>query len=251
MKFLKIIAALFTCAAALPVAAQEVDTIAPGKMGRIDRFNVCRYVTNNGAASIMVPSSITAEWSSGVAAFLQNTATMDRVSVARCEDVWDGLRGPTKTIQMRGNYRQERIAVSNASVTWQDGTTTATMFAVNTNGYTGAGIRDMKHGAQVGSLPPTLYYNAETGACAPAKSFLGVGPFRSVSDVTESTDNEFWDYEHTFTIHVQLCDSDGVATRPFLGVTTSSPQNPPYDMPHLPLAGTRTVNAPIASFDRR
>ena len=112
-------------------------------------------------------------------------------------------------------------------IRWRDGT-------VGRTGPTNGG--GFRIGAKETSMRKATFYDAATGACAPRKSYIATGPVRNVMIGF----NRLFAYSH-----VQLCDSDGKATRPFIDVPT------PADPRQAPTRASRKVSAPVKSFGRR
>jgi len=174
----------------IPVASEEANRIQVGKSKtmEVDAFGVCRKVTNDGPSPIMVPIGSALEWSSGSGSFLKNLSTMDGVTVEVCGEWYDGLVAGVA----------EFSDFHNTIVVWKDGTNST---VVNGSGYPGPSVG--KQGAVV--LQSAKYYNASTGACAPAKSYIGTGA------IISQVNSMGW---ITFAYN-QLCNSDGTATGPF------------------------------------
>ena len=72
MQRIIVIAVLFYAFTSLPAAAAERYTVANTATVQIDEHSVCKDVTNNAGASIMVPTKTANEWSTGGSCFLSN-----------------------------------------------------------------------------------------------------------------------------------------------------------------------------------
>ncbi len=70
------------------VTSQEVQSgifqIAVGASQKVDRFGVCRVISNDGETPIMVPTGSIQQWSSGGNSFLENFSAMQGISVSGC-----------------------------------------------------------------------------------------------------------------------------------------------------------------------
>lgn len=77
------LAIAFLPAAAFPQSA-ELSRIGPSEHAKIDRFDVCRIVWNDGDQNIMVPHNSAGEWSAGGASFIRNIAGIPGVRTTMC-----------------------------------------------------------------------------------------------------------------------------------------------------------------------
>ena len=68
-----------------PAFAQDTTAeVAVGGKEKIDRYGICRMVSNDGRDPVMVPLGSAAEWGSGQNSFLNNLAGMPGVKVSAC-----------------------------------------------------------------------------------------------------------------------------------------------------------------------
>ena len=201
---IKIVAAV--CAlqlmSAATAGAQEITSgvweVPAGKTMRIDEHGVCRMVTNKGASDAMVPTGAAAEWSSGSASFLQNMNDMDRVTAAPCPPWWESRKLYLGTVSR--NPKEAEVSNQGSLVhTWLDGTTTQ-ISAVG--GAT-------QPGTQMGALLPAKYYDNDTGACSPRKSWIMTGPFAVLGTSGPMPRH---------SVYIMFCESDGIASAPFINV---------------------------------
>lgn len=210
-KLLNAISAVAISAGAGQAAAQEMQPgifkVAKGASQKIDRFGVCKVIKNDGANPIMVPAGSKEQWSTGGGSFLHNVSKMPGVSADGCTPWWEN--------RPKGGVA-EFSSFHSSVYSFKDG--------VQRTIISGG---SPQYGAQQGPLPKATYYNADTGACAPANSYIGTGP------IANQTHNAGW----IVCAYVQLCDSDLIATPPFIQVEVFG-QSELQDMP-------------LASFDRR
>jgi hypothetical protein len=152
--------------------------VRPAQTVEINEGGICRMVNNGGTTDISVPTRSPTEWASGANAFLNNLASMDRVSVAACGDWWENLPKPGVA---------EFGMAHNTWYTWKD----QDQEMIVAGGW---------------NINRATYYNADTGECAPAKTYIGRGPL-------------FYEYDRTvYMFYIQLCESDLRATPPFIGL---------------------------------
>lgn len=94
MKANKILAAVVAISAAAisvaagPAISQEVQAgifkVGNGETQKIDRFGVCRVITNSGNNPIMVPVGSKMQWFEGDGAFLKYITEMREISASSC-----------------------------------------------------------------------------------------------------------------------------------------------------------------------
>ncbi|WP_374291728.1 hypothetical protein [Paenirhodobacter enshiensis] len=202
--------ALVAALVAGPAAAQEVQPgifkVAAKSELKIDRHKTCRIIKNNSSNPVMVPTKTAQEWSTGTNAFLTNISNMPGVTASACADWWEGQKIVTAEFSdFHGSVARLKNGIQYTTI----------------NGGVPA------YGAQQGPMAKAVYYDAATGVCAPANSYIGTGP----------TFNRMYNNGYLFWAYIQLCDSDETATPPFMGVTVFG-ESEPKDMP-------------LPSFDRR
>ncbi|WP_112309329.1 hypothetical protein [Pseudogemmobacter bohemicus] len=182
-------------------SAQEMSDgifqVANGESQKIDRFGVCRIVKNNGENPIMIPAGSREQWADGAGSFIGNISQMAGISAIACANWWEGRTGGTAEFSL----------AHMTTFRWRDGTYHTTFLNPNSPGYVGFLGHEKNPAA---NMAVTQYYNADTGECAPAKSYLGTGLIVNARMSQEMLSHAI----------VQLCDSDGIASPPLINMET-------------------------------